>query len=184
MAILDKIRKARASASQATAAARSSLTEIRNQIASKQTELDALDQRPVAFTEAVAALDTGLREQCEIGEIALKRMARELSGRLDGRPVFVARHIEGREIGLQTLLAGSAFRDAMIAQLEAVYGNDPGLTSEERAAERERIEGELDDLEAMEELVIREGATAGIPITRRKDAHPAALLAPDSALPA
>lgn len=184
MAILDKIRKARASASQATAAARSSLAEIRNQIASKQTELDALARRPIAFPEAVAVLDARLREQCEIGEYALKRMAQDLSGRIDGYSVFSTKHIEGREIALQTLLAGSAFRDAMIAQLEGVYGNDPGLTSEERAVERERIEDELDDLEAMEELLIREAATAGIPITRRKDVHPAALIAPDAALPA
>ncbi|WP_103173253.1 hypothetical protein [Paracoccus sp. SY] len=184
MAILEKFRKAKASASQALTAARSSLADIRSQIASKQTELEGLDQRPVAFAEAVAALDTKLREQCEIGEYALKRMAHDLSGRIDGYSVFRTTHIEGREIALQTLLAGSAFRDALIAQLEAVYGNDPGLTSEERAAERERIEGELDDLEAMEEMLIREGAKAGIPIARRKDAHPGALLAPDSALPA
>ena len=171
----------------------------------RQRRIDLLDRRddvsarPVPFEEAAAALRRDLEamgaealEGIALGGLMRperaprfrpEKPAPRLVNMGDGPPVVLP---PGGPDPLALLAAAvpDALAAAIEARLAAAYENAPEpITAADKAAELARIDGELADLERAEEAAIRAAEAAGMSVLRRGDADPAAVLAPDSALP-
>ncbi len=86
---------------------------------------------------------------------------------------------EHLDLGMLIVL-GAVDRDRIAAKLTAdamaaVPG--PAMTAIERDAALAKLAAEIDDVEHVEESLIREGEAVGLQIQRREDANPAILLA-------
>ncbi|MDX3976566.1 hypothetical protein [Shinella sp.] len=72
---------------------------------------------------------------------------------------------------------------AMQADIDVFYGNSLGVSDDERKQRIREVERRLLDAELAEESIIRSAEASGLPIARRRDADPRAVLAYDEVLP-
>lgn len=179
--VIDKLRRARATTAKAMTTAQADLASVRAAVAAAHNALRDLEDRPVAFEMAAAELDRKLADLAEDGvsSFALQTLMGRDEGRIDWNP----REGEYWTMARQVLVGGQALRDRLMDDLRRRYGDDKGLTPEERDAERDRLQAEAFQLECLEEALIRAASEAGVRIERRVNAHPAAILAPLHQLP-
>lgn len=179
--VLEKLRRARATTAKAMTTAQSDLASVRAAIATAHNALQDLEGRPVAFDLAAAELDKKLAELSEDGVSSFQ--LHSLMGRDEGRIDWSPREGDYWTMARHVLAGGQALRDRLMDDLRRRYGEDKGLTPEERDAERDRLLSEAFHLECLEEAMIRAASEAGVRIERRANAHPAAILAPLHQLP-
>lgn len=84
---------------------------------------------------------------------------------------------------LVALTLGPVIRDKLMDLVSSLYNDTEGLSEAERGEALSDLDREILDLELTEEAVIRTAEASGIPIMRRRDADPRAVLAHASALP-
>jgi|GEM_PF-2541966 len=182
MKAIEKFRAARAGVAEAMTSAQGAVADVRAQIATVEDRIREVEKRPFSKADVLAKAAMDVARHADAGHTLLKRAAQQAAFGEDGDLFrFVAEPQDLRAV--LSAVAGDALLSAYTAQVEARWADDAGLTDEERSAELVRLHGDLFDLELMEERVIREAEAAGIAIDRRKDQHPASILARDEDLP-
>ena len=179
MAMLDRFKKIAAGLT----AAHISVADLRADLAEIEDGIEAVKARPMSRADAIAKARREINEAAEVGEVLLKRAASE-AALGTGRGVLDFVTDAGDVRHLLAAVAGDQLIELFEAQAAARWGDDPGLTEDEREAELVRLHNEAFQLELAEEALLRQAAAAGLAIDRRPDAHPAAILAPASAMPA
>jgi hypothetical protein len=77
----------------------------------------------------------------------------------------------------------SAVKREGITQINEFYSDKKGLSNEERDDRLATLDRQILDAELAEETIIRNAEAIGLPVARRADANPLAVLADASALP-
>jgi hypothetical protein len=172
------------------------LDVLRSQIAEKRNEIEALHRAPVPVSEALEQFDKWAADRAEqavqslrpellsdpanvSGEMRLP----DLSYRLDGEIARADHRADEILYGLILATAMPAFRSIVEERIEAATAGRECLTAAERVERIERAEAELLDLELQEESVVRSLEGAGLPVERRADASPVAVLCAAVSLP-
>lgn len=182
---MTRLFKARSAAAAAIADLHGTVHQARGIVAEKARALDTLDLRLSARADADGLVDQGVAEIAERGQYLAKLAARRVAGFGGEQPVFnLAIGDAADALALVVAANPNAYAAAIKAGLDGIYPpDDQGLTEAERDAERTRLEAELIAAELVEEALVREAERSGIVLERRADAHPAAVLAPDAAMP-
>lgn len=181
MTVIARLRKHTRAATTALTGINTAIAEVRAEIAAVQNQMAKLEDRPVDRATIEATLDHGLEGLAGRGSYAFKLLARRLTGWGGEGSHF---EIADDDLGpMMVAMLRDQLRAGALAAVAQVMGSDTGITEEERDTERARLEGEVLALELAEEALIREAEAAGLSIPRRTDMHPAAELAPASALP-
>ena len=178
MSFLQSLKSARKGASKAGGEARKAVDELRALRARLLDERDALINRPRPFDEAVDAAERAVAAEAQraLDSVHLPALMRPGDGRgprLDLNDQQVA------------ALALAASRDGVVelirARLEQAYADAPEpISAADKAAELERLDAQLLEVEMAEEASIRELERGGFEVMRREDADPRATLAADS----
>ena len=85
-------------------------------------------------------------------------------------------------IGLLIAANRENFRAIFENEIAGYFEDGDGITAEDRVARLAKIDTEIEETERLEEATIRTAEAAGVPIMRRPDAWPDALLMSDRAL--
>ncbi|WP_041527331.1 hypothetical protein [Paracoccus aminophilus] len=158
------------------------VADLRAEIVATEDRLERAKNRPQSKAVALDKARRDLAEAAEIGQTILRVHARAARSGVGGD--LLDRVTDARDArALLALVAAPQLLAAFETEASALWGDDLGLTEDEREQELTILHRELFDLELAEEALIRSAAVAGLVIDRRPDAHPAAVLAPDHALP-
>lgn len=176
--ITNTITKARNAISEALRSASADLEEIRDQIKALHSERGRIEREPDDFSTIAHHIDAMIEEAQAINlvgrsiltgsPLSAPALDAVLGNVLKTHPFTVLAH-----------LAPDHLRETLLAPLD----RKSGIAPDRRISELDRIDGELLVAEIAEEVVIREMEDAtGSYITRRTDADPAILLAPNDEL--
>lgn len=172
------------------------LDVIRAAIAEKRNEIDSLRRAPIPTSEALANFDRWAADRAQdaidrlrpealvdpnhpAGELRLP----DFSARVDGELHRAGDRADDLLFSLMLATAMPAVRSIVEERLEAAVAGRETLTRTERVERVERAEGELLQLELSEEATVRALEGAGLPVERRADASPLAVLAAEASLP-
>ncbi|MFV0301687.1 MAG: hypothetical protein ACK5IP_12545 [Paracoccus sp. (in: a-proteobacteria)] len=175
--------KRRAAASEAAAVMHGTVAKVRTEIARLQADIGKIEKAPVDRATAEATIRQSVANLAEHGRYLLKLKAWRAAAMTTDRPVH-SMTVESTQDLLAIVAAFNADGAvaAALAPLEAVYADHTGLTDDERSARLGELEADLMAVEMLEELLARDADAGGMQIPRRKDVHPAVVLAPDDAL--
>lgn len=153
------------------------IDQLRARRISLLDERDRIASLPQPKDTVFAALDRDLDDLCSAGLETL-----DLTSLLrSDQPVFRIPQ-NGTLIALLIGLNREAFRSQIAELIEAQYKGLDVPSAEDRAAQLADLDAEIGDLERAEEGLIREAERAGLPVLRRDDADPDALLLADEEL--
>lgn len=173
------------------------LDVMRSQISEKKAEIDSLRRAPIPTSEALKAFDTWAANRAAdaidrlrpehlvdpahpAGELRLP----DFSARVDGELHRAGDRADDLLFALIMATAMPAVRSIVEERLEAAVAGRETLTRNERVERVETAEAELLALELQEEATVRALEAAGLPVERRADASPAAVLCAQASLPA
>jgi hypothetical protein len=171
------------------------LDVMRSQISEKKAEIDSLRRAPIPTSEALKAFDTWAANRAEdavsrlqpehlvdpahpAGELRLP----DFSARVEGELHRAGDRADDLLFSLILATAMPAVRSIVEDRLEQATAGRECLTAAERVERIEKAEGELIDLELQEEATVRALEAAGLPVERRADASPQAVLASAASL--
>lgn len=177
-----------------TGAALRKVEELREAIEDKLQEIEAIEVAPQTMAEAMAAFDAWCDRAAHeaVDSLSIRRLLHPAATRegLTIQPTARsinatpdASHIAQTALGLVFLTCRDTLRDVIEGQLADLLGRREALSADERAARTDRARAELLEMELVEEAAIRAMEAAGIPLARRGDADPRALMAADASLP-
>lgn len=178
MTFLQSLKAARKGANKAGAEARKAVDELRALRVRLLDERDAVEARPGPLEEAQdAAAQAVLREaERALDDVSLAPLMRPADGR---KPRLDLSERQIAALAFACCTEGVA--DLIGAKIAQRYASGPEpMAPADKAAELDRIDGELLAVELAEEGAIRELEAAGFEVQRRPDADPRALLAADS----
>ena len=172
------------------------LDVIRAQVSEKRAEIESLRRAPVPVSEALKSFDvwaanraedaiTRLRPEALVdpthpaGELRLP----DFSARVEGELHRAGDRADDLLWSLIVATAMPAVRSIVEERLEAAVAGRECLTAAERVERVEKAAGELLQLELSEESLIRSLEAAGLPVERRADADPRAVLCAGGCLP-
>lgn len=172
----------------ATADALGTVDELRDRLAALREERDQVLAAPVPEAEALRDLDRWLdhveasaglpvRGFMHGGEWPnLAVVLRPGQKTVDASPAI------DQLFALMVATNRPAIRALMAAAIADEYEGQAPLDADARASRLREIDGDLDRLEKVEEVLIRQAEALGLPILRRGDARPEVVLAADEAL--
>lgn len=153
------------------------IDKLRQAIILAKGEIADLDAMPIPRDQAEAALDAGIARLGQIGADALTSGIATLT-RPAGHPDFAPRMTTELLFGLIVSVQPQAIRQTVGKELDRVYAGKKALpTMAARAKARDALEAKALEAELEEERLIRQIEAAGVPILRRRDADPRAVLA-------
>lgn len=172
------------------------LDVIRAAIATKKTDVEALRRAPIPVSEALKAFDTWAANRAEdaitrlrpevlvdpnhpAGELRLP----DFSARVEGELHRAGDRADDLLWSLIMATAMPAVRSIIEDKIEAAVAGRECLTAAERVERIANAEAELLHLELSEEATVRALEGAGLPVERRADASPAAVLCAQACLP-
>lgn len=155
-------------------AALEEIEDIRARVTESKVVLAELAAMPVPQAEAEAALDAALARLSERGAEALT-ITSLTRPRL--RPDFAPELSHSDVVALLIGLHSQAIRKIIGGKLKTFYAGRTVLAPEDRAARAAQVSKDLLALELAEEAAIRRAEAAGLPVDRRADADPRAVLA-------
>jgi hypothetical protein len=172
------------------------LDVMRSQISEKKAEIDSLHRAPIPTSEALKAFDTWAANRAEeaidrlrpehlvdpahpAGELRLP----DFSARVEGEFHRADDRADDLLFALIMATALPALRSIVEEKIEAAVAGRETLTRNERVERIERAQAELLALELQEEATVRSLEAAGLPVERRADAAPAAVLCAQASLP-
>lgn len=168
--------------------------ESREQIATLRAERQTVLHAPRPLAEILAALDDWLDDAAtnSVDRLRLGQLTRRDMPAGIQLPFSVDRQTAAIDasaacnvlLGLVIAVARPTLRQIIEGQLADMVAARPGLTDAEQAARLAELDRQILTTELTEEHCIRALEAAGVPILRRPDAAPMALLATDGALPA
>ena len=166
----------------------------RERIARLTAEREAIAHAPRPISETLSLLDDHLDALATSGVDALRL------GRLTSRgaaisldlPFHIDRatgavdgsHASRALLGLLVATNRAAFRQIVEGQLTDLMRDRSAMTDAEQVARLAEVDAERTAVELREESAIRQLERSGLPVLRRPDASPVALLVADDALPA
>lgn len=172
------------------------LDVIRAAIATKKTEIEALHRAPIPVSEALEQFDrwaAGKAEQAvqslrpellsDPANVSGEMRLPDLSYRLDGEIARADHRADEILYGLILATAMPAVRSIVEERIEAATAGRECLTAAERVERIAKAEAELLHLELSEEATVRALEGAGLPVERRADASPRAVLCAQASLP-
>jgi len=149
------------------------IASIRAHIATLQREHGQLQNAEPNRAERVADLESFCRGAAAAGD---QRIAHHIATENHGE-VFVLRVMADGTVNVAGLLAALLGPEELAAQLgRHIPAGLGGLPAAERAERLAAIEAELFEAECAEEQLIEASEAAGVPIARRPDADPRAVL--------
>lgn len=172
------------------------LDQLREEIAAKKLELEAVLNAPQPVEAALASYDqwAAAAANSAVDALFLNKLLTPATAReglslpvfhsnIDGKPVsHMTRAVEVL-LGLLVATKPDAFRSIVEGQLADLTVGRECLDAETRDQRKALIEDQLLDLELCEEKAIREMGFAGVNVARRSSADPRAVLAADTSLP-
>lgn len=183
MGAFERFRTARAGVADAMTAANAAVADLRSTLAEVEDEIEAVEKRPFSKAEVLAKAERDLADHAGVGRVLLKRAAQRAA--LGEGQDLLSLVTEPKDVrAILAAVAGPAVLSVYAEEVAARWGDDAGLTDDEREAELVRLHQVAFDIELLEEKILREAEAAGIRIERRRDMHPAAILARDEDLPA
>jgi hypothetical protein len=172
------------------------LDVIRAQVAEKRQEIEKIRRAPIPVSEALEQFDRWAADKAEDAVSALHPEyltdPNHAKGEIRLPDLWIGsgkdalrNNDRGDEILLGLIFASAmpAVRSIVEERLEAAVAGRECLTAAERVECVTLAEGELLQLELSEEALVRSLETAGLPVERRADAAPAAVLAAEASLP-
>lgn len=168
--------------------------ESREQIAVLRSERETVARAPRPLAETLTLLDAHLDviatqavDGFHLG--GLLRRDQSVALRLPFRFDAETRSVDttgavNAMLGLLVATCRPALRQIIEGQLSDLLQDRPALTDQEQAARLSELDRQILTTELHEERCIRQLEAAGLPVLRRPDAAPLALLAADTALPA
>lgn len=161
----------------AAEAARNDVEGLRDRLLDLRDEASAVRLAPITQAELRTLVDNVLdaaeadaRSWCIFSKLATAE---------PGVPFDIGAAMRNQPLGVAALLLGhEAVADRLVAEAVASMPGKP-IDAAVRHAELSRIAREIDDLERIEEKLLREIEAAGVSMPRRVDASPALYLAPD-----
>lgn len=151
------------------------LKSVRQEVARLKREAKAVERLPVPLDVVHARIDMWVELETET--------ARSIFPKTQAFAAPDYRHpLCGADMALMALLAGQ-MRQMMKDQATEDYQRLSPLSDEEREMKFAAMDRQLLDLELAEESIIRQAEAAELPICRRSDADPRAVLAHDKVLP-
>jgi hypothetical protein len=195
--MLKGIAKKLAGTRSAVTSAMDELDVLRASIVEKRQEIETLRRAPIPVGEALKAFDTWAANRAEdaitrlrpehlvdpahpAGELRLP----DFSARVEGEFHRADDRADDLLFALIMATAMPAVRSIVEERLEQATAGRPTLTRTERVERIAEAEAELLALELSEEATVRSLEAAGLPVERRADADPRAVLASESSLPA
>jgi hypothetical protein len=166
----------------ALGAARTQLDAVRDNIATLKEYRQKIDESPVDQTTVERRVDALMGRLCD-PEFGDPHYAFSYLQERDARPPEV--RLKDMFVRDPERVLAAIFPNEFRAFLlkAATPKNHKGLADAARAAELEKVDAELQALEAQEEAIVREmEAGTGTPVPRRPDASPEILLAPTNEL--
>lgn len=148
---------------------------LRDKINSVKEELEDLDSGPVPRDVAISRIDEWIAFRIDQSNDAAKHF---LAQEYTRQPALAASrtNVDHSEI-IFARYATDLIRASLIAEIDKIYADaGPGLSSADLAKKRREIEARLFKLEVAEERAIVAAAANGVPIPRRRDADPRAIL--------
>jgi hypothetical protein len=165
------------------------LAEIRSALETAQAALARLPERPLPASEAIERASAWI--DAKAAEFGASRRAEAFAQAAPGLALERALAIDAEEVRphqfaadtapLVAWLLGDQLKAKLEAEISALELTDP-LPAAKRAAEQQRLETEILNLEIEEEQITRALELAGEPIERRADCNLAVILAPDDEL--
>jgi hypothetical protein len=144
------------------------LTKVRGEISALKSRLNLLDSGKIPFEMAKASVDAFVDRLAGEGKPSANAFA---YGDVMNKPN------PNWLLEFVCWLDPEKVRDRLYAEVARCYDDgDPGIAPAQRRAEQARFERELFDLEVAEERLILRAAEAGVVLSRRGDANPAAVL--------
>lgn len=175
------IKKLFAGQRSATRAVHENVEAIRVEILRRRDEVERIAAMPADRDDALAALDAGLDRMAERGAGALSIGSLAHPGhRTPNLNLNVPANLT---MDVVALVARGHLRDVLAEKLAEFYDGRDVMPNAKRGPRVGILEVEILDLELAEEALIREGERTGLPMQRRADADPRAVLAADAALP-
>ena len=170
---------------------------LRASIVEKRREIEGLRRAPIPTSEALANFDRWAADKSEdaidrlrpehlvdpahpAGELRLP----DFSARVEGELHRAGDRADDLLFSLILATAMPTVRNIVEERLEQATAGRECLTQSERFERVERAQAELLDLELSEEALVRSLEGAGLPVERRADASPAAVLCAGGCLPA
>lgn len=177
MNVLQTIKDLRKTSRSATEAATAGLDQIRGRLVELEAEAAEIEAMPAPRDVILAAFDRDLARFT--GEATRTFQIANLT-----RTPKPGLRLPSVEAAVWLLVAANAeaFRSFVISLIDKDLDGADLPDLKERAARLEKIAEERDELVRAEEAVIREMEAAGLPVLRRADADPDALLLSDTAL--
>jgi len=169
--------------SAALTGAHTALADLRAEIAVLEDAIHRTEARPPAKADALAKARAEIAAAAEVGEVVLSRGVSAVRVGLEDANYLTSIGNVGDVKGVVALLHGDAMFDAISGLVDERWKDDPGLTAAEREEELIRLHSQKFTLELEEEALIRRSLAAGLRLERRRDVHPAAVLARDEDLP-
>lgn len=177
MNMLTKLKTLRENAGAARREASATVDQMRAERARLIGDREAVLALPGLKADALEALDKGLDRYFEDArrDINLVSLVRKQppSFRPPSPEVMLALLVEANREKIRALFE---------AEIDQHFASGDGISGADRAKKIDQIDSDLDQLERAEEALIREAEAAGMPILRRADASPNALLMSDRAL--
>lgn len=169
---------------------------LRAAIATKKTDVEALRRAPIPVSEALEQFDRWAADKAAdaidrlrpehlvdpahpAGELRLP----DFSARVEGEFHRAGDRADDLLFALIMATALPALRSIVEEKIEAAVSGRETLTRNERVERIERAQAELLALELQEEATVRALEAAGLPVERRADASPQAVLASAASLP-
>ena len=177
MNALGPLKKLISGASAASRELTGGIDQLRNRRISLLDERDRIASLPQPKEVVLAALDRDLGDLCSAG---IETLSLTSLMRSDQPEVRIPQN--GTLIALLVGLNRDAFRSQIAKLIEAQYKGLDVPNAEDRASQLADLDAEIGDLERAEEGLIREAERVGLPVLRRDDADPDALLLADGEL--
>lgn len=177
---IDKLASLFSAQRQAASALRKDIDAYEAEIVSLQNELEGVRNAPVDSATVARRVDVLLALAIADAEQAFSFSSITDAGHhsssvfLSGQPLLRA-----AALGLAVMFGD---KERIRAEMIAKLSTDGGLSDDERARETKRLQAAISQREQVLERIHREAEASGVAISRRPDADPAALLAPDSEL--
>jgi hypothetical protein len=167
----------------ALAAINTGLEALRDEIAEKRAEIDAVRDAPLTRDEAISRLDQDLVARAAQYRPIIADLVAPDGACGSGALLWPRSHQDG-EAWVRWLLT-DLIRPRLIAEIDKALAEKPtGLPLKDRPAAIQRLDADLLGLELREEAIIRAAEEHGFNIPRRPDADPRAVLAHDGDLKA
>ncbi len=156
--------------------------ELRVAVIVAQDRRQQIERLPVDRARAEAAIDEGIAMMAR--KLDVRTIVAALTRPASGSPRLDLGHVpEALFAPWLATVAPDALRSFFLDQVDDVYSSRDDPPEAERPAMIEQLDAEILSLELAEEKLLRMSEASGIPILRRADAAPEAVLAADTALP-